>query len=176
MKLSKDQIAILQALRAATHVKRAPSVLKPDGREDWHTLTWLAEGEFLAIPPGDLARRADLSAAARGLYRQRLVAQRTMHTVVYLAILDSGRDVLRDLEARAGVTEAVRAQLAALQAEEDFGRAQDAYDAADAALREARDVVRARHAASHAAQLTLGALGDRTVLDLVAEEAGNVVV
>ena len=119
-KVTTTGLAVLAALRAATVLTREPGTLTPDGHRQFFTFDELeAEGRLDGIED-----TAGLSRAARGLYKHRYVAVRTHFTVTRWAITPEGLLALAEIEAEAGVSEAVALQLEYQQALYDYERAQ----------------------------------------------------
>lgn len=136
MSITPDQLKIMIALRDASALRREPRPLTPDGHEKWFTLTqMISEGRLIGpdgfTPPG-------LSAAARSLRRLGLVAGRVQHTVTWWSLTGGGGAMLARMEADAGVTGLVAAELALEQAQADIEAATDRYQAARAACTAAR--------------------------------------
>jgi len=136
-KITTTGLAVLAALRAASVLTREPGTLTPDGHRKFFTIAELEEEGRL----DGIADTAGLSRAARGLYKHGYVVVRTQFTVTRWAVTPEGLLALAEIEARAGVSEAVALQLEWQQALYDLGRAQRrvheanaAYFAAKAAL------------------------------------------
>jgi hypothetical protein len=129
--LTPDGARVLSALRAATLLRREPKVLSPDGYEHWWSLARLADSGWLA-PDAD---QAALSRAARGLYKKHLVQIRTIFTVTSWRITEAGLLALAAMEARAGISGYVAAELELNQAVHDQARANAHVAEATARLR-----------------------------------------
>jgi hypothetical protein len=154
MSITSDQLKILVALRDAAALRREPGPITPDGHEQWFTLSELVgEGRLT----GGIGAFATLSAAARSLRKQGLVAGRVQHTVTWYSLTGAGGSMLARLEAEAGVTDLAAAERALEQAEKDEQAAIDRCHAARAALYDARAAY-GRRPALRALYLLLDAL------------------
>lgn len=131
MSITPDQLKIMIALRDASALRREPSPLTPDGHEKWWSLGELEMQGLLDIGPYT-------NAAGRTLRRLGLVAGRTQHTVTRYSLTGGGGAMLARMEAEAGVTGLVAAELALAQAVKDEQAAVDRCHEARAALYEAR--------------------------------------
>jgi hypothetical protein len=126
--LTENHVRVLTALRGASLLRREPKVLTPDGHEHWWTLSELA-GEGRLDDHGAYGP-AELSSAARGLYKRHLVARRTIATVTRWAVTGDGLLALASYEAERGLSEVSAAQMDLDQACEDERQARAAVRAA----------------------------------------------
>jgi hypothetical protein len=141
--LTENHVAVLTALRAATVLKREPKTLTPDGYERWHSLSELADEGRFDLSPFD-ATLAALSSAARGLYKQKLLTVRTVHTVVRYALTHEGFRALAAHEAEAGLSDVAAARMELEQAREDVKQARRRERAAEERLLDAQAARAAR--------------------------------
>jgi hypothetical protein len=120
--LSEDGITVLAALRDASALRRhQPAPSRPDGPTRAWTITGLAEdGRVLGGDAGNKAGLAALDKAARGLAKKGLVARRVIYTRAYYTITGEGTALLLRIEAEAGISGLVTAQLAHEQALADL--------------------------------------------------------
>jgi hypothetical protein len=137
MSITPDQLKVMVALRDAAALRREPKTLTPDGHEQWFRLSELVQEGRLPHDDDGFASPA-LCAAARSLRKQGLVAGRVQHTVTWYSLTGGGGALLSRLEAEAGVTELVAAELALEQSEADMNAAVDRYHVARTALTIAR--------------------------------------
>jgi hypothetical protein len=154
MNLSENHYRVLGALRSATVLKREPRVLTPEGYQRWWSLTELANQGRL---PHEML--AELSSAARGLYKNRLVQMRTTLTVTRYAVTPEGLLALAAHEAETGNAGVIAAAMDLDQAEEDERQAERALAAAVARAAEARQAF-SRAVERQADDLTAGKRGE----------------
>ena len=127
MSLTEHHVAVLTALRGASVLKREPGTLTPDGYEHWWSLAELAAEGRLEVTPA-------LCSAARGLYKQKLLAVRTVATVTRYALTHNGYLALAGHEAAEGTADYAAVMLELDQAREDARQAQDRVAGAEAKL------------------------------------------
>lgn len=127
MNLTENHLRVLTALRGASVLKREAKTLTPDGLSRWWSLSELAIEGRLEVTPA-------LSAAARGLYKQKLLAVRTAYTVTRYALTHDGYLALAEHEAAEGTADYATAVMELDQAEEDARQAQERVTHAEAKL------------------------------------------
>lgn len=127
MNLTENHVRVLAALRGASVLKREPGTLTPDGYEHWWSLPELAQQGRLEVTP-------ELCSAARGLYKNKLLAVRTVQTVTRYALTHNGYLALAQHEAGEGTADMAAAVMELDQAEEDARRAQERVTRAEAEL------------------------------------------
>jgi hypothetical protein len=126
--LTEGGLTVLAALRDASALRREGST-RADGTTRAWTITALAEdGRVLGGDTEDKDGLAALDKAARGLAKKGLVARRTIFTKVYYTLTDEGRDLLARIEAEAGLSALVTAQLEHEQALADLRAANRRVD------------------------------------------------
>jgi hypothetical protein len=133
--LDQNSVRVLAALRDAAALEREPTAASPDGRQQWFTITELAEeGRLLDGITEDRAELAALDRAGRRLAKKGLVAKRTIFTVTRYMVTGEGVVLLLGLEAAAGLSGLVSAQLGLEQALADRAAAERRVDEARTAL------------------------------------------
>ena len=118
MNLNEHHYRVLAALRAATVLRREPGPVTPDGYERFHLLESLATAGLLTLD-------AHAEAAAEGLRKNRLVVRRVIHTRRYFMITSDALVLLARLEAAAGMSDVISAELDMAQAREDAYQARE---------------------------------------------------
>lgn len=117
MKINEHHYRVLAALRAATVLKREPGTLTPDGHHRMHSLADLMTAGLL------FDQDAHAHAAAEGLRKNGLVTRRTYFSKPYYAITSEALVLLAGLEAHAGMSDVIAAELDMAQAQEDIRQA-----------------------------------------------------
>lgn len=127
MNLTESHVRVLAALRGASVLKREPGTLTPDGYEHWWSLPELAQQGRLEVTP-------ELCSAARGLYKNKLVAVRTIQGVTRYSLTHNGYLALAGREAAEGTADVAAAVMMLDQAREDASLALERVVAAEAEL------------------------------------------
>lgn len=131
MNLTENHVRVLAALRGASVLKREPKTLTPEGYEHWWSLSELATEGRLEVTP-------DLCSAARGLYKNKLVAIRTIATVTRYKLTHNGYLALAQHEAAEETAGIAAAVMELEQAQEDARQAQARLLAAEQHLVDAQ--------------------------------------